>query len=175
MDIRPAPDSYDPHLVDESSATTGYRVLGAAGVLLAMFALVSIPFAILPFYRVAWTVQPLEQSHLNVWMLFSALAGTGLSILLLAAATGCLSLRPWSRKGLILYAILSLILSAFNLVFYRHYLLPGPHVTAQEVGAFGTFMLLLIWPFTVAYSIAVLYYFTRHSTRQLFEEGPALT
>ena len=126
------------------------------------------------------------QKDLMGWTLFSAVAGTLISILLLASSIGALSLKPWARKGLLAYAAVAVLMNLVNIVVSIIWIMPkmktmqeqmikqqgtappGMAAIMQGAGTAGAVIGFLI---TMIFPLLLLYFFTRPNVVAAFEGG----
>lgn len=126
------------------------------------------------------------QKELMGWNIFSAVAGTLISILLLASSIGALSLKPWARKGLLTYSAVAVLMNLVNLVASIIWIVPkmkemqeqmikqqgsaptGMAAMMQTMGTAGAvigFLIAMIFP------LLLLYFFTRPNIIAAFVGG----
>jgi hypothetical protein len=146
-------------------------VFAALGILGALFGAVVLFF---PFFTDpsldALRHDPIYITATSITLVF----GTLTTILLLAASLGSLKLRPWARKAMLLYALLALAQNLLGTLFNLLYTLPhmtiaspgSPAARAGFIGGVigGLFGLL----FNAAWSICILYFFSRPSAIDAF-------
>jgi hypothetical protein len=155
---------------DEAVPPGLVRALGIVGLVLGTLGVVSSPFAALRFVGDGRISNLFLHDSLWRGMLVSSIASTALSVLLVIAATGCLKLRPWGRRMMIVYSIGSLILGIGGAYFYLKWMgLVGG--TPRGQGGVDTWIQLTGWLLSMPYAVWALYMMTRPHAREVFR-GP---
>jgi hypothetical protein len=148
-------------------------VFGALGVLCA-------PLALLP-YLVSGPnpVLDLVRTHplLHAWMLGSTLLNLLLSLLLIAGGIGALSLKAWARLALIVYAVMTIVLSLLGLLASAMVLLPLASRSTDDPAALGGLVGGLIGGllsvcFNGVLCGLILFVMSRREVREAFGEMP---
>ena len=127
------------------------------------------------------------QKDMMAFNLANAAVGTAVSVLLLAASIGCLSLKPWARKGMLTYAGLALALTVVGAIITFVWMMPKiqemqRQMMAQQsaggtppppqmmsiVQSAGTIGAVLGTVGALIYPTCLLYFFTRPNVKSAF-------
>lgn len=111
------------------------------------------------------------QGRLNIpmgWLIFATILGIVMGAFLLLASIGAYRLKLWARKGLVIYAILSIVFDLIGAAVNFH-TLPGTssgQSTSYALGmAVGSSCVGLVFP------ICILYFMTRPHVIAAFENA----
>jgi hypothetical protein len=122
----------------------------------------------------------------------NAVIGTAVSALLLASSIGCLSLKPWARKGMLTYAGLAIVLTIVGGIITMVWMLPKiqemqrqmmaqqtaggaappPQIMGfvQAASTGGAVIGLLV---SLVFPACLLYFFTRPNVQSAFGDATA--
>jgi hypothetical protein len=162
-----------PHHVpnpDDAGRPGMVRAIGAVGLMLGSLGVVAAPFLAMKLVGSANSVNLFLKSPQAPWMIASTVASCGLSVLLIIAATGCLQLRRWGRRLMIIYSIAALVVAIGGGYFYLRWLGIVGHTPAGQRGV-AAWLQLTGWIFSLLYAIWALYGMTRPHAREAFESG----
>ena len=165
-----------PHHVpnpDDAGRPGMVRAIGAVGLMLGSLGVVAAPFLAMKLVGSANSVNLFLKSPQGPWMLVSTVASCALSVLLIVAATGCLQLRRWGRRLMILYAIGALVVGVGGGYFYLRWLGIIGDTPAAQRGVAG-WLQLTGWIFSLIFATWALYGMTRPHAREAFESGPPI-
>jgi len=73
------------------------------------------------------------QKQMMTWNIVNTAVGTAISALLLAAAVGSLSLKPWARKGMLSYAAVAVVMNVVGLVVALVWVVPMMHEVQRQI------------------------------------------
>ena len=160
---------------DDAGRSGLVRAIAVVGLMLAVLGLATAPFGFSKFIGSSNSTNLELRGSDAPWMLATAAAGTGLSILLLIASAACLRLVPWGRRLMIAYAGLAVVLGAacgFLYARWLGYLGPVPAGRPVVHGGVVGFIELMGWVLGIVYGAWTLYVMTRPNTREAFRHGP---
>ena len=163
---------------------TSVTVLSIMGMVLGGMGLLCKPASLLMFVVKMPVPNPVvdamrNDSFIRGFMVIGAATGWVISLLLILASVGSLRLRDWGRSGMLAYAGLALVMTAISqaigIVAIAPALAPAVRQAAAEQPA--AFQLspaanlalgigLGLW-----FPLLILYFYTRKSVKQAFEQG----
>lgn len=162
---------YDPQLQT-------LQALGALALLLGTMGMVMLPFGLERFHagaiagdaRVNFYAYHLESTSPSaLFLFFSSLLGSGLSLALALGGWGCLRLHWWARPLMLVWAITSLILGAIGAVFCIRWLLPPWRDQFPQVqGVIDMLAVLGGWGIGTALAAVMLYLLLQPHVRDFF-------
>jgi hypothetical protein len=155
---------------DDAGRPGMVRAIGAVGLMLGSLGVVAAPFLALKLVGSAHSVNLFLKSPQAPWMIASTIASCALSVLLIIAATGCLQLRRWGRRLMIIYSIAALVVGIGGGYFYLRWLGIIGHTPAGQRGV-SAWLQLTGWIFSLIYAVWALYGMTRPHAREAFESG----
>ena len=155
---------------DDAGRPGMVRAIGAVGLMLGSLGVVAAPFLAMKLVGRGSGVGAFQSSPQALWMIASTVASCALSVLLIIAATGCLQLRRWGRRLMIIYSIAALVVGIGGGYFYLRWLGAFGGTPAGQRGV-SAWLELTGWIFGVIYAIWALYGMTRPHAREAFESG----
>jgi len=158
---------------DDAGRPGMVRAIGAVGLVLGSLGVLAAPFLAMKLVGTGNGVGQFLRSPQAAWMIASTVASCALSVLLIIAATGCLQLRRWGRRLMILYSIGALVLGIGGGYFYLRWLGILGNTPAGQRGV-AAWLQLTGWIFSLIYAIWALYGMTRPHAREAFESGPPI-
>jgi len=167
-------DSTRPPNPDDAGRPGMIRALATVGLMLALLGLATAPFGFSKVIGDSHSTNLQLKSGESAWLVATAAAGTGLSILLLVASAACMRLLAWGRRVMIVYAILAIVLGAGCGVLYGLWLAhlgPIPQGSGAHGGVVG-FIELMGWILGFVYGLWAFYAMTRPFARDAFHHGP---
>lgn len=169
---------------------TSVTVLAIIGIVFGGLFLLCKPFGLLPLFMPKFgppnpAMDVLRtDAILRYLTIAGVIVGVPVSILLLASSIGCLSLKPWARKGMLAYAAAAIVLSVLTFAAQVLWVIPkmqavqrqqlsnvpNAALLAQMTGvpvSAAEFVIRLIFP------ACLLYYLTRPGAKAAFANPPA--
>jgi hypothetical protein len=156
---------------DDAGRSGMVRAIGAVGLILGSLGVVVAPFLGMKLVGRGSGVGAFQSSPQALWMIGSTVASCALSILLIVAATGCLQLRRWGRRLMILYRTAALVVCIGGGYFYLRWLGLIGNAPAGQRGV-SVWLQLTGWMFSLMFAIWALYAMTRPHAREAFESAP---
>ena len=166
---------------------TSVTVLAIIGIIFGGLGVLCKPLSLAAIFIPQPTPNPVVdmQKEMMGFNLANTAVGTAVSVLLLASSIGCLSLKPWARKGMLAYAGLAIVLTVVGGIITAVWVMPrmfeaqqqamaqagggGPPPqftnavqSASKVGAVVGGLVALVYP------SCLLYFFTRPNVRSAF-------
>lgn len=165
---------------------TSVTVLAIIGIILGALGLLGGLCGLLPYVTSMPGKNPIvdmikDRPVLYAWTVVSTVIHWGLAIVLLSSSIGALLLRPWARRGMVLYAVCSLILTVLGLIMFLALMVPmmsqlmsnsDPALRMGAIGGMvGEAVGILIGPI---YPIFILVFMRRpHVLAAFGQAGPA--
>ena len=146
---------------------TSVIVLAVIGIVLSVLGVCGLGFSLfilfMPFGPPNPVIDQMRNDPLQMNVMIVGLAiGTPLLLLELVGSIASLRLRPWARKGMLVFAWLTIAQAVWGTLFNLLYVLPKmlaanhrPEVIGGMIGGIIGGLLGLIFP------ICILYFFTR--------------
>ena len=165
---------------------TSVTVLAILGIIFGGLGVLCKPLSVAAIFIPQPTPNPAVemQKEMMGFNLTNAAVGTAVSVLLLASSIGCLSLKPWARKGMLAYAGLAIVLTIAGGIITWVWVMPKmfeaqQRAMAQAGGApppqfmnvmrsAGTVGAVVGGLVALVYPSCLLYFFTRPNVRSAF-------
>jgi hypothetical protein len=136
MTTYPTPNPYYPPLAPTAPfRPTSVTAMAIIGIIFGGLGVLCKP-AVLAF---SFVPQPANspavamQHQMMTWNVINTVVGTAISALLLAAAIGSLSLKPWARKGMLAYAAAAVVMNVAGLVVSLIWVVPMMQEVQQQM------------------------------------------
>src|SRR4051794_9947662 len=103
---------------DDPSRPGMIRALGSVGLAFGALGIICAPFAGMKLIGSSNDTNFLLRSPDGPWLLTTAVLSAVLSVLLVIASSGCLRLRAWGRRVMLVYAVAALVFGVGAGYFY---------------------------------------------------------
>ena len=182
----PAPVDYAAPRPHDSPRPTSVAVLAGIGIALGSLGMLcKLGNALVSLAMPMPQPNPLidairDNPTIRTFVMFSALTGTLISMLLLLSSLGSLALKGWGRAGMLAYAALALLMTAVEqtvnslvvgpemLRVMRQSGMPQPPGMALMSGWVGVAINLLV---RLWYPALILYFYNRQHVKEAFVRG----
>ena len=184
------PGYQTPSTPTPSPRPTSVTVLAIIGIIFGGIGVLCKPLGLVAMFLPQSGPNPMldMQKDMMAWNVISTVIGLAISLLLLAASIGSLSLKPWARKGMLAYAAAAVVMTLVSGVATMVWILPkmqeaqkqmiaqqgggapaGMMNIMQTAGTAGAVIGIIV---ALAYPLILWYFYTREDVKAAFERGP---
>jgi hypothetical protein len=156
------PESVDH--VDPVEISPRYSIVRALGYLVAWESVLSVcalPFGYLTLSHGSWNSGPAVFNFQPVLIGLFMTVGLAVSALGIAAGVASGAGKPWSRKGMLLWADLSIVLAVIGILPFYLFIVRSGQMDIGLAHGMELLIALKFWIVELPLSIAVLYWFNR--------------